>query len=66
MVGKSVVKAGWCQTFQTRYTRRRVWSGLDDADEEEVGDHDIRDDDVDDDVHQNDFNGFFLQVQVRS
>ena len=66
MVGKSVVKAGWCQTFQTRDTRRWVWSGLDDVDEEEVGDHDIRDDDVDDDVHQNDFNGFFLQVQVRS
>ena len=54
MVGKSVVKAGWCQTFQTRDTRRRVWSGLDDVDEEEVGDHDIRDDD---DVHQNDLDG---------
>ena len=66
MVGKSVVKAGWCQTFQTRDTRRRVWSGLDDADEEEVGDHDICDDDDDNDVHQNDLHGFFLQVQVRS
>ena len=54
MVGKSVVKAGWCQTFQTRDTRHRVWSGLDDVDEEEVGDHDIRDDD---DVHQNDLDG---------